>query len=272
MIVKVIDFETTGFPATECRITECAAQDVRVNNEGHMSIIGQMVEEYVYESNYPAITDIITELTGITEERLKSFGIPFSKLIDELFPEFDGVRTVPDYMLAHNKSFDEQVFKSELARHRDQLSSELYSKLLELKWICSLRDIKWDAKYKCKKLSHLALDVGVTVDPSTLHRAGGDVRLLIQLLKHARINILELVGLSKIPLVIVKAMVPSPFGVRGDGGKGKDKAKECGFGWQKAPGTDGPELKNSWLKQVRENEIQQLEKELGYGIQIVEKA
>lgn len=271
MRVKVIDFETTGFPATTCRITECGAQDILVGDDGRFEMEGKTLEEFVYEGDYPAITSEITELTGITQEMLEKHGISFPTLVAKLF-DSTTPGEMPDYMLAHNKSFDEQVFKSEMARHRDSFETEFYARIMEIKWICSLRDIKWDAKYKCKKLSHLALDVGVSVDPATLHRAGGDVRLLIRLLMFAEIDIKALVGLSQIPLVIVRAMVPSPFGARGDGGKGKDAAKAAGFGWQKAPGTDGPELKNTWLKQVRENEIEQLRKELGYEIQIVQKA
>lgn len=267
IFIEGIDFESTGFPATLCRITEVGMKRFSVDPDNNLGM-GRTFNAFCFEDTYPMITEEITDLTGITQEMLDKEGIPFAMMIAQAYPDMDAI---PHYFLAHNKSFDELLFKSEMRRHEEQIDPELYSRLMAVPWICSLKDIKWPSKYKCKKLSHLALDHGIMVDPSTLHRASGDVELMIALLIKAGVRFRDLVGDSKIPRVIVKAMVPSPFGPRSDGGKGKDKAKACGFGWQKAPGTDGPELKNSWLKEVKENEIAELRKELGYEIQIVEK-
>lgn len=277
MQICLIDFESTGVDVTTARITEIGAQMFRPGHTLEEKFPPQPFTSLVYEPDYPEITTEVEEVTGITKEMLLNAEMDFVEMVSGLVDHFQEVQGWPDYFLAHNKNYDEQLFKWEMKRHKAELMASpagpFMQQLFDIPWLCSIEDIEHNPRFTCKKLSHLALDYGVQVDPTKLHRAMGDVGLLREWLVHAQIDFLKVIERTKTPWVIIRAMVPSPFGKDGDGGKGKDEAKKAGYGWQKAPRTDGPEFKNCWVKRVKENEIdQEREKLSGYEIRIVSKS
>lgn len=87
------------------------------------------------------------------------------------------------------------------------------------------------------------------------------------MLEAAGVDVEKAAARSLVPSVIIRAVVPKPFGPQGDDGVGKDKAKACGFQWENAGGKKFPFC---WVKQVKESEVAQEKEKLGYEIRIVE--
>lgn len=276
MRICLIDFESTGVDVTTARITEIGAQMLFTELSPEENFAIKHFEALVFEKDYPEITPEVEKITGISLQMLLSEGIEFPDAVGRLCTHLEYGYGWPDYFLAHNKGYDEQLFKWEMKRHKAELMASPagphMQRLFDIPWLCSIEDIEHPSRFNCKKLSHLALDYGVHVDPTKLHRAMGDVNLLREMLHVAKVDFEKVIERTKTPWVYIRAMVPSPFGKDGDGGKGKDEAKKAGYGWQKAPRTDGPEFKNSWVKRIKETEIdQEREKLSGYEIRIVEK-
>jgi DNA polymerase III epsilon subunit-like protein len=271
MRICAIDFEATGLKVEEDRITEVGAVLFDIDRPEPIAEYGTLV----YSPDYPRLSEEVIEVTGITDLELIEKGISFSHALLGLVSMFDK-NSWPDYFLAHNKAYDENLFKAEMKRHKAILLNHFaYSDLdglFQIPWLCSIEDVQHPAKLRCKKLSHLALDYGLTVDPTSLHRAVDDVELLVRMCKHAQFDFEEIAARSKMPSVIIRACVPSPFGKSGDGGVGKDKARACGFSWQSVPGSTEV-FKNCWVKKVKENEIDEEKKKLeSYEVAIVKKA
>lgn len=244
----LIDFEATDKEPKTARPIESAIHLL----DKDLNELAPLESQVIFHESYPTISSEIEELTGISDSEVRSEGKPFTLVYNAI------VRHSPDFIVAHNKGYDKTLFDSECTRQG--------MPLLQNPWICSYRDIKWPERQKCKKLSHLALDSGIMVDPKTLHRAAGDVRLLRQLLQEIKIDMMELAQRAMQPEITIRAIVPVPWN---DGGKGKDKAKACGFGWETAPGTDGPKFEKAWVKRIKENELNDEKERLGYGIKIL---
>jgi DNA polymerase III epsilon subunit-like protein len=246
MIFCAVDTETTGLNPQKDRVTELGA--VFFNTED-WSRIG-VYQSLVWEDSYPEITPEITKITGITLDLLKSK----AQKPETVWNNFKNMTLSHgvDAFIAHNATFDRAFVEEELTRNE----IELFKK----PWVCSIKDIKHTVG-QCRKLSHLALDYGVAVDPSTLHRASDDVELMIKMLKQSGCNFEQLVRRSQLKDVVIRAIVPAPFGMHSDGGIGKDKAKACGFNWDAA--------RKIWTKTIKEDELEQEEKELGYKVAIV---
>ncbi len=274
MIICAIDFESTGTDTAKDRITEIGAvwfeQTPLDKAIGDLKLLGSY-SKLVYDVDYPPLSEEVQEVTGLSDQVLKEEGIPFDMAVFYMMAAFEKTGAYPDAFIAHNKAFDENIFKAEVERmwkknlipvmHRDFI--------VQIPWLCSIVDIQHPEKFRSKKLSHLALDYGCAVDPSVLHRAEDDCNLLVEMLSRANVDFSALLARSKVPDVIVRAIVPSPFGKGNDGGKGKDKAKACGYGWQRAPGTDGPEFKNCWVKKIKESELAAEKEKLGYEIAVI---
>lgn len=263
-LMCAIDTETQGFDLQRDHITEIGAV---VFNPITFEVVHSM-NTLVYEPHYRPQTEEIVGITGITDNMLKAGGISFVQallMLDKMIASSGGI----SHFVAHNAEFDRRVLHAELTKASDKIPDEVRAKYKDIPWVCTLRDVKHPDKFKSKKLAHLALDYGVPVDPRELHRAVADVQLMLQMLKAAKADFAHIVGRAAVADVIIRAIIPSPFGAKGDGGKGKDAAKANGFGWQKAPGTDGPTIELSWLKKVKEDEIEKEEQALGYKVKIV---
>lgn len=259
-----IDFESTGFDTSKERITEIGAILAGVQDNKLVPVNDDEFSQLVYDSSYSAQTPEVVLVTGITDEMLRKEGISFVMAFNALVGYFEAYEW-PDFFLAHNKQFDESLFKAEMKRHKEELlrtvPKDICERVFDLPWLCSIKDIRHPDKFKSKKLAHLALDYGVPVDPRVLHRAVDDVRLLLLLAEKAVVNWESFFKSSKEPWILVRAQVPSPFGKGGDGGVGKDKARGLGFNWQGE--------KKIWTKEVKESEIADLQAQLGYPIVVV---
>jgi DNA polymerase III alpha subunit (gram-positive type) len=152
-----------------------------------------------------------------------------------------------DFFIAHNKSFDEKFYVQTLKKFG------LYS---DIPWLCTIEDFEHPEKFKCRKLSHLALDYGIAIDPSKLHRASADVAILVKMLEIIKPNFSQMLSDLKLPSIKVRAIIPKPWE---DDKIGSTKASKCGFKW------DG----KMWVKNIKEKNYQTEKDKLGYEIKII---
>ena len=176
----------------------------------------------------------------------------------------------PEFFVAHNAEYDRSILLNEMKRNKEALlqvlSYEDLNKLFTALFLCSIQDIEYKIRAKCRVLSHLALEHKVKMDGRNLHCAIDDVFLLMDMLLAAQIDWDLVCEAAKIPWVIVRAMIPKPFGAKGDGGAGKDKAKACGYRY----GELGEfKLKETWLKKIKIKDIEAEQEALGYKVSVV---
>lgn len=236
--ILLLDFEATGKEPKTSRITEIGAQlcDEHFNVKTSMNML-------VWESGYPAITPEVEEVTGITQEMLTREGVKPSEALKTL-ANFAGKCK---YAIAYNKEYDETLFKAEALRN------EVAEQTLWLRtspWLCAMVDVEQNYKKKCWKLSHLALDYGLAVDPLELHRAINDVELMRRMLIRINTTPERMFMYQQTPWIYVAANVRKPWE---DGGESTNLAKAQGYTWQVAKGD--PEQRvfdKRWVKRIKE--------------------
>lgn len=237
MNLVFLDFETQGLDPKIHPPTEVGAT---FSSPGKESV---QYGALIYEPNYLPQTQEIIDLTGITDENLRTLGRPTIDVFSELSTFIDSA----DFVLAHNASFDRAVYEATCEHHGLPVA------LPKEGWICTVTEFPWPSKYKCKKLSHLALDHGIAIDPKTLHRAVADTALLSKLVaEYYDFN--QVVEFWKTPWLVTRAMIPKPWH---DNGKGRDHVKALGFGWQDVWGTE-MRVPEFWVKRVKETELSAL--------------
>lgn len=247
MRITFIDFETQGDdPATtnptEVGIIECDRE--RLNNLPDLYTKVGELSTLIYDEKYPAQTDEIIEITGITDEMLKKDGNDPKTVFETISLSIKN----SDYVLAHNAKFDRGVYEATCTRLGLPVAQPKKG------WICTIEDIPWAKKYRCKQLAHLAFDHGVQFNKDDLHRALDDVKLLSKLVLHfSHMNFDEILAYWGMPWVFLFLNgVKAPWQ---DGGVSNAFAKKLQFGWQKAPRTDAPEFEKRWVKRVKENKV-----------------
>ena len=241
MNALVIDFETTGKEAKLCRPIEVAATVMSADFKHHIDTYSSLI----YADDYPEITDQIQELTNIQREDVIANGKHPANVLAAI--NSMAIAHGVQFIVAYNREFDETVYKEECARHK------LYSPVGDIPWICAMRDVASNYNYKCWKLSHLALDYGVPIDPKDLHRAQADVFLTIDLLVAAGANAHTMYTYQKMPRHVLEAVTKKPWL---DGGESTAKAKEKGYSWESPRGHAGMKYPKKWVKVVLETELE----------------
>ena len=237
-----IDFETQDDQTETTRITEIGAVLVDFSQTLEPSQVYTRLKSYqtfCYETDYPPQSQLIVDLTGITDEMLKESGITRRKAFDELFPLVEEA----DIIVAHNKNFDQKVFEAECRRQARPIP--------EKRWLCTLTEVPYPAKFTCKKLSHLAWEHDVIVDRALLHRADYDVQIMLYLL--AKYDLTSVMTYANEPWVYIQAVFDAPWI---DGGVGKAKAQKLGYGWEKAKGDD-KSFPKQWVKRVKARHVKE---------------
>lgn len=238
MIGVAIDFETTGLDTNNDKIIEVGFTAFRAEGGRELSILSS--DSFFVKHPGVEVPPIITEITGITQADIDSFGHP----PEEIYRVYDLLK--PDFFIAHNKKFDESMWNSEMKRQ---------GRVVNVPWLCTIEDFEHPSKISCRKLSHMALDYGVAVDPSTLHRASADTELLVSILKEIKCDYdQKLSDLTK-PKITVKAIIPAPWT---DNNKGMNACKSNGYHWSAT--------KKAWLKTIIEENYSQERERLGYDI------
>lgn len=105
------DLESTGLNVKEDRITQIAWLVCDLDSEKILSV-GM---SYLYDTDYPVITEEITKLTGISEALLKYAGWLPSEALNKF--KSDILEWNVSYLCAHNfNGFDGPLLKAELSR------------------------------------------------------------------------------------------------------------------------------------------------------------
>lgn len=238
MTTLIIDTETTGVNTDTDFIIEIGAQLVLDD----WAVIGEFNSLIKNPAN-PVLSDEITRITGITQSDIDERGNDLKDALESLLV----VAGEPDIVVAYNSEFDEGIFKTELARN-----GLLAPALLKDPWLCAMKDLESNYEKKCWKLSHLALDYGVAVDPAKLHRAIGDVDLTRQMLIKAKASPVEMMNFKRTPWIVVNALIPAPWT---DGGKGKLEATKLGYSWETPKGTQ-EKYEKQWVKRIKAHKLE----------------
>ena len=192
------------------------------------------------------ISEEAAEYTGICDEMLKRHGakpdIRVLNPVKELMQR-------ADFIVAHNgRNFDRPLLEA--------FFSGLSHKVPPREWIDTLYDIDYPRNCASRNLTYLAGFHGIL--NSFPHRAVTDVLTMLTIL--ARYDLDTVIENSRSPRVVVKAEVD--FG-------NKEKAKAKKFSWEK-PG-EGLKFPKSWVKIMREKELEALRRECDFPLVIVER-
>ena len=219
-ICSILDTETTGLDHKSDEIIEIAIRKWIYHKKGHYLV--KPIEEYA-ELNDPVrneISDIITELTGITKEDVKDKKIDWG-IVSRIISE-------SDFILAHNAGFDRPMIEA-VKEIRDISASKF--------WACSFKQVDWASKgFISSKQELLSIFHGFHYSG---HRALTDIDALANLLMQAD-YLKEILANAKIKQVSVNC-IKAPFDA-------KDLLKSKGFFWN-APS-------KFWSKLVCETELE----------------
>jgi DNA polymerase III epsilon subunit-like protein len=253
-----IDFETTSLDIKKARIIEIGAVVFGVTGTDWDPIID--LSTLVYDEGDMALNEDTIKITGITDAMLKAEGMEITTALEMLAD----MAAQCDMCVAHNEPYDRGVLKEVVERGAFGLIRGV-NPLIEMPWVCSVTDLPQTKEYKCKKLSHLSLDLGITVDPSKLHRAVADVKLMGQMLTAAKADPEEMLKYRNTPSCYVQAVIPAPWT---DGGKGKDAAVKLGYSWEKARGDDRVWAK-TWVKKIKETDLQEEKRVAPFEVKLI---
>lgn len=233
MKVLGLDFESQDADAKTTRVTEIGA----VLSEVIGKYGWRKLKEFstlCYEPDYPPQNQAIAELTGITDDMLKSGGIPRKEAFEKLLPLVHEA----DIIVCHKTSFDWTLLKA---------TCKLFGlEVPEKELLCTLTNFNWPKRLTCHKLSHLAYEHSILVDPATLHRAVNDVDLMLRLL--AKYDFEKVLEYAREPWVYLKAEIAKPWT---DGGVQSGIAKTLGFSFERVKGVDEYEWPKKWVTRTK---------------------
>jgi len=228
VIVLGLDVETTGLSADKDRITELGM--VLYDTERKQPI--KMYSEYVKIEG--EVSALITELTGITNGDLQTYGLPIEKVL----ADYIDFANDAEYIVAHNAPFDRGFLVSEFSREYAQ------DKIPSNPWLDTSCDVDYPEGIKTRKLEFLAASHGF-INPWS-HRAIFDVLTMLKVLDNYDVEqVTKLAAEEKVTLVAV-CMKPW-LDKAEDGKKETDIARSLGFRWSGG--------KKSWLKEVRSSQV-----------------
>lgn len=236
MRALLLDTETTGI-AEQDRVVEIGAM---VTSED-FGINFYDMNALIKDDSFPPMAEEVTAVSGITQELLNTHGIAK----EDAYQMLEEAAGSVDVVIAYNEEFDRSMLFKDLKED---------SRLRKLPWLCAMKDVESNYKHKCWKLSHLALDKGITVNPSELHRAIADVELMRKMLHASGETIASVIKYKEEPWSVVSAEVPAPWT---DGGAGVNACKKLGFSWEKIPGGTLTYAKK-WVKRLKTKDVDDL--------------
>ena len=221
-LAVVIDTETTGLNPAQEEIIEIGAVAFRYADDGS---IGGVCARFsgLREPSKP-IPEVITRITGITDEMVKGQTIALAEL--------EAIISDADLIIAHNAGFDRPF----LERFSPVFSSK--------PWACSVKEVDWARRgFEGTKLGYL---IGQSGYFHNGHRAEDDCHALLTVLKEASdhgtpfAELLDTSQRSRIQLYAEN----SPFEM-------KDALKARGYRW--SDGNNG--RPKAWWIEVGEDEL-----------------
>jgi len=221
-----LDTETTGMDHDECKVIELAMVPFEFDSYGN---IYRILPEYnAFQDPGEPIPELITKITGITDEMVKGQSIDLQQVAKCLSKAV--------IVIAHNARFDRPFCEGLLEDFKD------------ISWACSIADVNWNAEgFEGVKLEFLAYKYGFFFEG---HRATVDcqagVELLSQTLPKSDIPVLKQL-LDNARRTDVRLWADkAPFDM-------KDKLKKRGYRW--SPGDAGK--RKAWYKDLPEDKLEE---------------
>lgn len=237
MLVLGLDVETTGLSKDTEEITEIGAILYDTSCQKPLEFYSK------YLTISKPIPPMIVELTGITDDDCKNYGVGPS----EAAMDIANLALRADAFMAHNAPFDRGFMEALWGRCE-------IADMPKIPWICTKTDIPYPKKFWSKKLEYLGPAHGF-LNPWS-HRAIFDVLTMLKVASHYDME--NVLARSNSPKLNVQAMVRPPWE---DEGKGVALAKEQGFSYDAKS--------KSWRRKILECELSYL-KEI-FPIKILEK-
>lgn len=216
----LLDTETTGLSADDESIIELGMAKVAYSPSARR--IASIVDVIsLYEDPGKPIPAIITELTGITDDRVQGHRIDDALVVSWLADD--------PLVVAHNAQFDRPFFDAR------------FKGLTHLAWACSASGIDWKALgFESRKLEYLLLRLGWFYEG---HRAATDCLAMAWLFHLLPESLDNLLSEADKRTVLVRAF-GAPYEV-------KDFLKERGYRWH--DGTQG--ANKHWWRGIAESEL-----------------
>lgn len=240
----VVDTETTGLSPETAQLCEISGTLYRIGlskeTTGAIASVSTLMPvkaDSLTTNESEAINGITQELTESVCGFAKEYG--YHKHAVDLFVE---MANSADYMFAFSAEFDKSFLKTLIRTDN---------------WICAMQDFDWGYPKKAHgnyKLIDLALWLGIGI--STAHRAGDDVRLLVECLNRYKGNLMESIDRASVransPILEVQALVSYTD---------RELAKAAGFIWYAH--------EKSWLKDVKECDFQEFVQALNFDVKVI---
>jgi DNA polymerase-3 subunit epsilon len=239
MKLLIIDTETTDInDAKVCEIAGTLYQvGDNVRETGAICSISTVLP--VTENPAEFVNGISWELTAA------------NPIMEECITVLKRMVVCADYAVAFNAEFDAPLVNQLLISDHVSWTNSTPS------WLCAMKD--FDRGFPCKpdgsyKLVDLALWMGIGV--STVHRAGDDVRLLVECFNRRKQTLPEMLNqairVSQSPIIELKALVKYET---------RSLASNAGFWW------DGD--RKAWTKKLRECRVNEFVKTLSFETEII---
>lgn len=231
-----LDFETTWTDSVDpkkCRITEIGA--VLIENDGTFL---DMMSTLVWDQDYPESPPELVELTGITDQMLRTRGL----LVGTALMELHQFMEQADAIVAHNGlAFDKPLYEAECERMQKMPVEKI--------WVDTKIDLPYPSSIKVRDLIGIAARHEI-VNPFQ-HRAVFDVLTMLKVLGRYDVN--EAIKLAQTPLVRCVAQVSY---------HDREQAKKRGYRW------DGDN--KIWYKDMRQGHVEIEEQEAPFIIRTIE--
>jgi DNA polymerase III epsilon subunit-like protein len=220
MKLLLLDFEATDKVPDKARPLEFCfrAWDLATGEK-------RTSQGYLWDDGYGPIPEEATLINRIDEALARTGGHPKA-----MCENFAASVSHFDFVVAHNANgYDIPLLKAEAARWGVTLPP--------FKVFDTMTDIPYPERIRCRVQSHLALELGMIVDPSKLHGAVGDVDVLEYLVQKYILQFPELARISQAPVLVLKADVKYAQ---------RELAKGQSYRW------DG----SQWLKRIKDFELE----------------
>lgn len=230
-----LDTETTGMDADEDEIIELAMVPFEFDKNGN---IYRLLPEYngLQQPSLP-IPEIITQITGITDDMVKGQSLDLEKV--------SAMLSQAVIVIAHNARFDRPFVEN------------LLDDFCDIAWACSIADVEWNKEgFEGVKLEYLAYKFGFFYEG---HRATIDCQAGIEILSRTLPKSNETVLhqlLNNARRTDIRLWAEgAPF-------DRKDVLKKRGYRW--SPGDNGK--RKAWYKDLSEDELEEEMKYLNDSI------
>jgi hypothetical protein len=173
--------------------------------------------------------------------------------------DFLHISTKCQYFIAHNVQYDAVVLAGFIDKFPDIKKRYAGHPAFNTQnWICTYNDVPYPARFRCKILSHLALDHGIEFGPNfKAHSALIDIELILKILIAGGYTLEKILAYKNDAWIYLQALVPTPWE---DNGKGKEDAKAAGYSFETARGTTEPKFPKAWVKRIKSAALEEEKK------------